>query len=63
MKFFKPASKEFNNPSWIRFGNHNHNHIFLLKQVIYGCNTADVDLLSTTNIPFFVEKKYNFYNL
>ena len=35
----------------------------LLKQVLYGCNTADVDLLSTTNILFFVEKKYNFYNL
>ena len=41
----------------------NRNHIFLLKQVVYGCNTADVGLLSTTNILFSVEKKYNFYNL
>ena len=45
-----------------KVSNHNHN-IFLLKQVVYGCNTADVGLLSTTNILFFVEKKYNFYNL
>ena len=42
---------------------HSFIYIFLLKQVVYGCNTADVDLLSTTNILVFVEKKYNFYNL
>ena len=37
----------------IMFIYHISYHIFLLKQVVFGCNTADVDLLSTTYTLFF----------